>query len=46
MENFLHKCKKICTEIEGEDKQAKSLEELRNEVLAKDNAYIKTLLSQ
>lgn len=46
MENFLHKCKKICTEIEGEEERTKSLEELRSDVLAKDNAYIKTLLSQ
>lgn len=46
MEEFLHKCKKICGEVECEADRTRSLAELRSEVLAKDNAYIKTLLSQ
>lgn len=46
MEDFLQKCKKICTEGVSEEDQKKSVEKLRTEVLAKDNAYIKTLLSQ
>lgn len=46
MEDFLQKSKKICSEGAHENDAAKSLEKLREEVLAKDNAYIKTLLSQ
>ena len=46
MDEFLQKCKKIRTEDATEDEITKSLENLRSEILAKDNAYIKTLLSQ
>lgn len=46
MDDFLQKCKKIRTEGASEEEISKSLEELRSEVLSKENAYIKTLLSQ
>lgn len=46
MEDFLLKCKKVCSEICNEDTRTKAIEELKAEVLAKDNVYIKTLLSQ
>lgn len=46
MEDFLQKCKKVCSEISNEDTRTKALEELKAEVSAKDNVYIKTLLSQ